>query len=90
MDPVLHLSRRPLDSGLLAWQFRGQPFHQWPSWVQGCCSLQRGVEGRVELRHDRRSGAQIVYLDEWLVRDLDGGISFYTDAEMRRDFMPAR
>jgi hypothetical protein len=28
-------------------------------------------------------GAQ---LQEWLVRDLDGGVNFYTDAELRREF----
>ncbi len=28
------------------------------------------------------AGHEIVYLEEWLVRDLDGGVCFYTDAEI--------
>jgi hypothetical protein len=71
---------------LLAWQFVGQPLHEWPSWIQSNCPLQRCEDGRLELRHERRSGTQIVYLGEWLVRDLDGGVCFYTDAEIRRQF----
>lgn len=86
MSPVLQLKPRPAQSALIAWQFLGQPLHEWPSWVQSCCVLQRGGDGRHELRHERRSGAQIVYLGEWLVKDLDGGICFYTDAELRREF----
>ena len=27
-----------------------------------------------------------MYLEEWLVRDLDGGVCFYTDAEIRKEF----
>jgi hypothetical protein len=70
----------------VAWQFLGQPFPEWPGWVQATCRLQRGPDGALELRHDRRSGAQIVYLREWLVKDLDGDVAYYTDAELRRDF----
>jgi hypothetical protein len=32
----------------------------------------------------------MVYLEEWLVRDLDGGVCFYTDAELWREFAIAR
>jgi hypothetical protein len=35
---------------------------------------------------EERSGAQIVFLEEWPVKDLDGGVSYYTDAELRREF----
>jgi hypothetical protein len=81
---------RPTTSALIAWQFLGQPLHEWPTWVQSSCSLQRGDDGKLELRHERRSGAQIVYLEEWLVKDIDGGVDFYTDAELRRAFEPRR
>ena len=86
MDSLLHLKPRPPAATLVAWQFLGQPLHQWPDWVQANCSLQRDSEGRFELRHERRSGAQIVYLEEWLVRDLDGGVCYYSTAELQRDF----
>jgi hypothetical protein len=86
VDSTLTLKPRPSNTALIAWQFSGQPLYQWPSWVQSSCSLQRSDDGQLELRHERRSGAQIVYLGEWLVRDLDGGICFYTDAEIRKEF----
>jgi hypothetical protein len=75
-------------STLVAWQFNGQPLHEWPGWVQSSCTLRRDEDGRLELRHERRSGAQVVYLGEWLVKDYDGGVSFYTDAELRKEFEP--
>ena len=86
MDSTLTLKPRPTNVALIAWQFTGQPLYEWPSWVQSCCTLQRCDDGPIELRHERRSGPQIVYLGEWLVRDLDGGICFYTDAEIRKQF----
>ena len=86
MTTTLQLQPRPKTSALIAWQFLGQPLHEWPTWVQNCCKLQRSEDGKLELRHQRRSGTQIVYLEEWLVKDLDGGICFYTDAELRREF----
>ena len=82
MDSTLKLKPRPTNVALIAWQFTGQPLHEWPSWVQSSCSLQRSEDGHLELRHERQSGTQIVYLEEWLVRDLDGGVCFYTDAEI--------
>ncbi|KIZ41269.1 MULTISPECIES: hypothetical protein [Rhodopseudomonas] len=87
MDNILHLRPRPTPATLIAWQFLGQPLHQWPRWVQAGCILQRGPNGKLELRHERRSGVQIVYLGEWLVKDLDGGVCFYTDAELHREFL---
>lgn len=86
VDSTLKLKPRPTNVALIAWQFTGQPLHEWPSWVQSSCSLQRSEDGHLELRHERRSGTQIVYLEEWLVRDLDGGVCFYTDAELRKEF----
>jgi hypothetical protein len=86
VDTTLKLKPRPTNVGLIAWQFTGQPLHEWPSWVQSSCSLQRSDDGHLELRHERQSGTQIVYLEEWLVRDLDGGVCFYTDAELRKEF----
>jgi hypothetical protein len=87
---TLVLRPRPSSANLLAWQFLGQPLHEWPLWVQNTCSLQRGPDGKLELRHDRRSGAQIVYMGEWLVKDLDGGICFYSDAELWKEFETSR
>jgi hypothetical protein len=87
---ILHLTPRPAPATLVAWQFVGQPLHEWPSWVQSSCTLQRDVDGKLELCHERRSGAQIVYLNEWLVRDLDGGISYYSDDELRSAFETSR
>jgi hypothetical protein len=84
------LKPRPNNAALVAWQFLGQPRHEWPSWVQACCTLQRSDDGNLELRHERRSGAQIVYLEEWLVKDFDGGVCFYSDAELWRTFEPRR
>jgi len=86
VDSTLKLRPRPTNVALIAWQFTGQPLHEWPSWVQSGCSLQRSEDGHLELRHERQSGTQIVYLGEWLVRDLDGGVCFYTDAELRKEF----
>jgi hypothetical protein len=86
VNSTLTLKPRPTNTALIAWQFTGQPLYEWPSWVQSSCSLQRSDDGQLELRHERRSGAQIVYLGEWLVRDLDGGICFYTDAEISKQF----
>jgi hypothetical protein len=86
VNTTLKLQPRPTNVALIAWQFTGQPLHEWPSWVQSTCSLQRSEDGHLELRHERQSGTQIVYLQEWLVRDLDGGICFYTDAELRKEF----
>ena len=84
------LTPRPTTSAVIAWQFLGQPLHEWPTWVQTSCKLQRDPDGKLELRHERRSGAQIVYLNEWLVKDLDGGVSYYTEEELRREFEPRR
>jgi hypothetical protein len=86
VDTTLKLKPRPTNVALIAWQFTGQPLHEWPSWVQSSCALQRSEDGHLELRHERQSGTQIVYLEEWLVRDLDGGVCFYTDCELRKEF----
>ena len=75
VDSTLKLRPRPSNVALIAWQFTGQPLHEWPSWVQSSCSLQRSEDGHLELRHERQSGTQIVYLDEWLVRAAIGSQS---------------
>jgi hypothetical protein len=86
VDRTFKLKPRPVNVALIAWRFTGQPLHEWPGWIQSGCALQRGDDGQLELRHERRSGPQVLYLGEWLVRDLDGGVCFYTDAEVRRQF----
>src|SRR5207237_9777608 len=83
---TLKLNPRPTNVALIAWQLTGQQLDEWPSWVQSSCSLRRSDDGHLELRHERQSGTQIVHLEEWLVRDLDGGVCFYSDAELRKEF----
>lgn len=62
-----------------AWQYK--PPQYMPLWVFNCT-----MWGEGGLLHKRRSGNQLLNIDEWLVRDLDGEINFYTDAEMWRIF----
>ena len=90
MTETLLLEPLSNSTALVAWQFAGQPLQEWPSWVQSSCSLHMDAEGKFELRHRRRSGTQVVYLGEWLVRDLDGGVDFYTDAEIWARFAAKR
>jgi hypothetical protein len=87
---TVRLTPRSDNVALVAWQFVGQPFHEWPHWVQASCSLHKDSDGQLELRHRRRSGIQIVYLEEWLVRDLDGGVCCYTDSELWGAFAISR
>lgn len=70
---------RPRTEAREAWQWNGQA--DWSAWVSACC-----VREGSALRLKRRSGTQLVYLGEWLVRDLDGEPEWYRDCEMRRDF----
>ncbi len=86
MDTHTEAEATPNQCGVDRLAVTGQPLHEWPNWVQSSCSLQRSDDGHLELRHERQSGTQIVYLEEWLVRDLDGGVCFYTDAELRKEF----
>lgn len=90
MTKTLLLDPLPNNTALVAWQFLGQPLPDWPGWVQSVCSLQRDSDGIFELKHVRRSGTQIVYIGEWLVRDLDGGIDCYSDAELWARFAAKR
>ena len=73
---------QPRTTPLLAWQYTEQPWDEWPSWVKQCCMKVGDV-----MRHHRPSGAQIVYPTEWLVKDLDGGVCFYTDVEFNREYV---
>ncbi len=75
----------PITQPVFAWRFLGQPFQDWPHWVQDCCGAQFGV-GYVQLVHTRRSGKQIVNCGERLVKDLDGAVVYYTDQEFRRKY----
>ena len=45
MNTTQLLYPRPTTSALIAWQFLGQPLHEWPTWVRASCSLLRGEDG---------------------------------------------
>jgi hypothetical protein len=66
-----------------AFRWIREPAGRWPAWVARCSVLAGG-----ELWHERRSGRQLVARGEWLVRELDGTVLFYTDDEIRRRFEP--
>jgi hypothetical protein len=79
MDGVITLRKKsPLR---LAWQFTGQQRADWPSWVSATCEP-------IDIQSmclDRRSGAQIVRLGEWLIRDMDAkDLEHWTDATLWR------
>jgi len=84
---VRYFKRRPDPTVLVGWRYTGQPFPDWPVFVQQCCTQQRSPKGLTELRHNRNSGAQIVNIGEWLLRDPDGFVNQYTDDEVRRLFI---
>ena len=71
----------PITQPVQAWQWNGQHSAAWPFWVRTSCVL---IE--YELFHDRQSGRQVVNQGEWLVRDLDGEVNFYTPEEFGREF----
>lgn len=73
----LHPKTQPVD----AWQYTGQTRDRWPVWVRGCCEIRNGL-----MIHIRRSGDQELRIDEWLVRDLDGEVAFYTTPEIAAAF----
>lgn len=79
------LTLRPRTEPVTAWQFTGQPETEWPAWVRRCCRPV-AIDGAAAARHERQSGAQILYPGEWLVRDLDGAITFYTGREVEAHF----
>ena len=72
----------PITQPVQVWQWSGQPVRHWPAWVHRCCVWT--LNG--ELIHDRQSGRQVVNQGEWLVRDLDGEVNFYTKSEFFRLF----
>ncbi|MBR1193205.1 hypothetical protein [Bradyrhizobium sp. AUGA SZCCT0160] len=77
-------------TGMLVQEIK-QPFEAWryegnlsgaPAWVQRSCS--RNDAG--ELIHTRYSGTQVVNEGEYLVRELDGWVCFYTSDEFWEKF----
>ena len=76
------LTLKPNVKSVQAWQFRGQPRGVWPEWVNG-----KSSEFGIELIHDRKSGRQVVYMGEWLVRMPDGDVWWFTDEEMHHNFI---
>ncbi len=81
MPTILHL--KPIVPTVEAWQFRGQPQTEWPTWVIG-----KSVNFGSELLHDRKSGRQIVYWGEWLVKVSEeaDGVWWFSDEEMHASF----
>lgn len=75
----------PRAQPLEGWLFDGRATTTWPSWVKRCCQ-RTSNGGEPALRLERRSGPQLVYQGEWLVRDLDGGVSCYTPEELEVKF----
>jgi len=69
----------PRTQPVQAWQF--EDFATAPAWVTRECFF-----NGTHLIHDRQSGRQVVYPGEYLVRDMDGGVNFYTKAEFERAF----
>lgn len=66
-----------------------QPSEAWrvgsgipPTWADDCLKLNDAGE----LLLSRQSGNQLLNVGEWIVKDLDGGIAFYTNAEFERTF----
>lgn len=68
----------PITQPVQFWQFNGS---DKPAWVKRCTLTVNG-----ELLHDRQSGRQVLNHGEYLVRDLDGEIVFYTPEEFERAF----
>ncbi len=77
MSMIVHQRSQPMYS----WQWRGDNFATAPLWVRQTCWEYDG-----ELVHERRSGRQVLVSGEWLVRDLDGAVTFRTPEEFAREF----
>ncbi len=72
---IVYLIRQPCQ----AWQYgSGIP----PVWADDCLRMNDAGE----LLHVRQSGMQVLRLGEWLIKSLEGGVVFYTDAEMWKVF----
>ncbi len=71
----------PQTQPLQVFQWLGDNLSTAPLWVRMTCR-QNGDE----IIHERRSGRQVVYSGEYLVRNLDGGVNFYTAPEYLRHF----
>lgn len=78
---------RPKTQVSIAFQWNGQPFSEWPSWLQHCCKVRSCDDGRLALVHTRKSGIQWVYPTEWLVKDLDDvEAGWFTDRQFQATF----
>lgn len=67
---------RPKADKRIAWQFTGERY-VWPDWV---CNCTKWIHD--ELFLGRQSGLQLVKPTEWLIKDLDGGISWCRNDDM--------
>ena len=63
-----------------AWQYQLEGPR--PEWVERITAT--NDDG--ELFHTRISGRQVLYPGEWLVRDMDGAVVYYSDEEFNDTF----
>lgn len=78
---------RPLTQTSSAFQWNGQPYSEWPLWVQNSCTVRKDGNGQIALLHNRKSGLQWIYLTEWLVKDMDDAeASWFTDKQFWATF----
>jgi len=68
---------RPKADKRIAWQYCGQIPDMWPIWVRKCCF--KGSQGMILTR---ASGRQVVDENDWLIKDLDGGIIWCRNADV--------
>lgn len=70
---------RPKADKRIAWQYAfSSPL---PDWVKNGTKWLDG-----DLILDRKSGRQIVEFTDWLIKDIDSGISWCTDVDMWKEW----
>lgn len=66
---------------VMVWQYKGQLSSSWPSWVKKCCLIINDT-----FIHDKDTGRQALYENEWLVKNLDGEVIYYSDVKFRKEY----
>ena len=72
---------RPVSAIREAWQLTEVNFDTRPQWTLSWLRCRDG-----EYLLNRRAGAQVICVGEWLVRDLDGEPEWLTDKQFRRKY----